>query len=45
MNSKQILAEKYFDGFDGLLRGFIVFGASKKVENYFIEIDKIKVIV
>ena len=37
--------EKYFDGFDGKLRGFIVFSATKKVDNHFIEIDKIKVIV
>ncbi|MAI85876.1 MAG: hypothetical protein CMF99_01625 [Candidatus Marinimicrobia bacterium] len=37
--------EKYFDGFDGNLRGFIVFSATKKVDNYFIEVDKMKVIV
>ena len=37
--------EKYFDGFDGKLRGFIVFSATEKVDNHFIEIDEIKVLV
>lgn len=44
-NSKQRLAEKYFEGLNGALRGFIVLGATKNIENYFIEIGKIKVIV
>ncbi|MFL3005275.1 MAG: asparagine synthase-related protein [Candidatus Neomarinimicrobiota bacterium] len=39
------MGKKYFEGFDGDLRGFIVHKVTDKVNNYFVEFNQIKVIV
>ena len=44
-NTKQILKEKYFEGFGGDIKGFIVYNEKEKIEKYFIEINHIKVLI